>query len=121
MLIVDDDPVILMIHRLKVVKSGLDNEPLEFMNGRPALDYLHEHQSNGSHFLVLLDINMPVMNGWEFLDAIGDSEFKSKVNVAIVTSSVNHEDKEKAAQYSEVFSYLIKPLSEDDLKALKEE
>ena len=117
-LIVDDDPVILMIHRLKVMKSGLDKEPMEFLNGKPALDYLMEHQTNGQKFLVLLDINMPVMNGWEFLEALEQNQLCNKVDVAIVTSSVNHEDKKRAENFNKVFSYLIKPLGEDDLQKL---
>lgn len=117
-LIVDDDPVILMIHRLKVKKSGLDAEPMEFLNGKPALDYLLEHRSQGHNFLVLLDINMPEMNGWEFLEALKENQICTKVDVAIVTSSVNHEDKAKAQNYERVFSYLTKPLKASDLESL---
>ena len=117
-LIVDDDPVILMIHRLKVMKCGLDMDPLEFLNGKPALDYLMKHHTNGQKFLVLLDINMPVMNGWDFLEALEEHKLCDKVDVAIVTSSVNHEDKNRAENYNKVFSYLIKPLDEVDLKTL---
>lgn len=117
-LIVDDDPVILMIHRLKVKKSGLDTEPMEFLNGKPALDYLLKHRSGGQKFLILLDINMPVMNGWKFLDALKVNQLCKKVDVAIVTSSVNHEDKAKAQNYDIVFSYLTKPLKESDLESL---
>lgn len=117
-LIVDDDPVILMIHRLKVVKAGLDKEPIEFLNGKLALDYLINHHPNGKNYLVLLDINMPVMNGWEFLNALEKNRLSDQVDVAIVTSSVNHEDKIRAEGYHQVFSYLIKPLVEEDLQKL---
>lgn len=117
-LIVDDDPIILMIHRLKVVKCGLDQKPHEFLNGKPALEFLLKHKTNGQKFLVLLDINMPEMNGWEFLDALEENQLCDRVDVAIVTSSVNYEDKSKAGNYNKVFSYLTKPLKESDLESL---
>lgn len=117
-LIVDDDPVILMIHRLKVVKCGLDHEPEEFLNGKQALEFLLNQRANGQKYLVLLDINMPEMNGWEFLDAVEKNKLCEKIDVAIVTSSVNHEDKRKAENYNKVFSYLTKPLNESDLESL---
>ena len=118
-LIVDDDHVILMIHKLKIMKTGVDLTPLEFLNGRTALDYIIEHNEPENSFIVLLDINMPVMNGWEFLDSIQKMALKCQVKVAIVTSSVDQADQEKAKMYSQVFSYITKPVNEAEMAIFK--
>ena len=119
-LIVDDDHVILMIHKLKIMKTGVDLTPLEFLNGRTALDYIIEHNEPDNSFIVLLDINMPVMTGWEFLDSIQKMNLKCQFKVAIVTSSVDQADQEKAKKYSQVFSYITKPVNEAEMSMLKD-
>lgn len=119
-LIVDDDPVILMIHRLKIMRLGFDPSPLEFLNGQTALEYIKDHNKEKNLFIVFLDINMPVLNGWEFLDSIQKMDLKCQMKVAIVTSSVDHADKEKAKMYSEVFSYITKPVHDDELSIIKD-
>lgn len=117
-LIVDDDHVILMIHRLKIMKSGVDLSALEFLNGQTALEYIKAHNTENNLFIVLLDINMPVMNGWEFLDSIQKMDLKCKMKVAMVTSSVDHADQEKAKNYREVCCYITKPVNEKEISIL---
>lgn len=118
-LIVDDDHVILMIHKLKIMKTGVDLTPLQFLNGQTALDHIIEYNEVENSFIVLLDINMPVMNGWEFLDSIQKMALKCQVKVAIVTSSVDQADQEKAKMYSQVFSYITKPVNEAEMAIFK--
>tara|TARA_R100001143_G_scaffold63588_2_gene72798 strand:+ start:53013 stop:53396 length:384 start_codon:yes stop_codon:yes gene_type:complete len=118
-LIVDDDHVILMIHKLKVMKTGVDSNPQEFLNGREALDYIIENNNSEYFYIVLLDINMPVMSGWDFLDSIQKLNLKCKIKVAIVTSSVDQADQEKAKMYEEVFSYITKPVNDAEMAFIK--
>jgi len=119
-LIVDDDHVILMIHKLKVMKTGVDSSPLEFMNGLTALDYIKDHNIEENLFIVLLDINMPVMSGWEFLDSLQNLTLNCQIKVAIVTSSVDQADQEKAKKYNEVFSYITKPVNDAEMSIFKD-
>lgn len=119
-LIVDDDHVILMIHKLKVIKTGVDLAPLDFLNGRAALDYIMEHNKAGNSFIVLLDINMPSMSGWDFLDSIQKLALNCQIKVALVTSSVDQADLDKARKYNEVFSYITKPVDDAELSILKD-
>jgi CheY-like chemotaxis protein len=63
----------------------------------------------GIHFVVL-DINMPVMDGWGLLDII-EADFDKKIEIIMVTSSVDQGDKDKAASYSKIIDFLEKPFS----------
>ena len=60
------------------------------------LDYILANKDKDKVFLILLDINMPVMNGWEFLDQLNTIVIKPLVKVVIVTSSIDSADKDKA-------------------------
>ncbi len=118
-LIVDDDEIFVMIQRLLFVECGLNDSTLVFSNGREALDFLEASAGEDRFFLVLLDINMPVMDGWEFLEAISDTFPIERVRVVLVSSSVNVRDKLKANQYRHVISYLEKPINLETLITLK--
>lgn len=118
-LIVDDDEIVIFLHEVVVVKSGLSPAPLSFKDGKAALDYLQEQYQEGVHYLVLLDINMPIMNGWEFLEALQIEPCSSCVSVVMVTSSINGLDREKARQYKQVVDFVEKPLHLEACERIK--
>lgn len=118
-LIVDDDSIIIFIHKKLVSKSGFPVAPESYLNGREVLDKLIASADDSTHSLILLDINMPVMSGWEFLDAIQDQPFAKHMKVAMVTSSVDASDKLKAITYPQVIGFLEKPITVDMLNDLK--
>jgi CheY-like chemotaxis protein len=121
--IVDDDGVVVFLHKTSLKKSGLSINPLTFSNGKEALDYLLKHQDDEDEYLILLDINMPIMNGWKFLDEINLKSFANRVYVVMVTSSIYKNDRDKAMSYKNVIDFLVKPLnveSSDHVKSLPE-
>ncbi len=118
-LIVDDDKAVRFFHRVMVSHSGLSKDPLSFSNGEEAFTYLNEHSNNTDIYLILLDINMPEMNGWELMDALEDKNYSSQVHIVMVTSSVDRADREKAKLYSMVMDVVEKPISEEDCKRIK--
>ncbi len=118
-LIVDDDKVITLLHKVMVAKSKICLNPLLFSEGKEVLNYLVREYKEDEHYLVLLDINMPVLNGWEFLDAIQTEEFGKELFVVIVTSSVDSSDKVKAKNYPQVIGFLEKPLRMDSCNYIK--
>lgn len=109
-LIVEDDPLISYLHKAILQKNGIVQDPLTFMNGEEAWKFLLNDDAN-NFYLILLDLNMPVLNGWEFLERLEDNEhIACRTKIAIVTSSINPADKKKAEQYASVEYYLPKPL-----------
>lgn len=111
LLIVEDDKVFTWMQSKMVKKSTLHQGPLTFSNGKEAIEYLDLHASNLPSLLVLLDINMPVLNGWQFLDELQKKPYASHVKVVMLTSSVELTDKEKSGTYPQVIGYYEKPLS----------
>ncbi len=108
-LLVDDDKIALLISERFLLKSGMSADIQKFLNGEEALEHLLHH-NNAKRCLVFLDINMPVMNGWEFLDRINDNDQLRSVNVVILTSSVDVADIQRSSQYSQVMKYIEKPV-----------
>lgn len=112
-LLVDDDVMIIYLNKMMVEVSGLSSDSVCFYNGKEAFDYLDAHYKAGDSYLILLDINMPVMNGWEFLDSIQTKPFAGSLAVVMVTSSVDKADRERAYQYKQVIDYVEKPLDQE--------
>lgn len=120
-LVVDDDPIYTLLAS-QVVKNVLPNSKVEVAsNGQSAIDRLLSTE-NDLPDLILLDINMPIKNGWEFLDDFRAKKTKwTKVpKIVIVSSSVSSVDKQKAEQYAEVNEYITKPLQEDRFREVEE-
>ena len=115
-IIIDDDPVSVFLHRVVVEKSELTTGPLGFSNGRDALDHLDVRDHRDKPCLLLLDINMPLMNGWELLEQINLRSYAEHVFVMIISSSVDVNDRKKAKTFKQVVGHLEKPI---DVKALR--
>ena len=120
-LIVDDDDVFLFLHDLLVKDSGLSQDPGCFLTAKSALEYLDANHQTEERYLVLLDINMPGMSGWQFLDYLEKTTYKSRVSVVLVTSSIEDAAHQKAKTYSTVKDYIEKPLSMEICSQLRQD
>jgi CheY-like chemotaxis protein len=116
--IVDDDPVICLIHRKLLSVSGYDPDTKVFNDGLAAVNFLREHFDKETRYLIFLDLNMPVMDGWEFLNEIKDLYPPENVRVSIVSSSVFGDDHEKAKLFPHVTDFIEKPLSAAKLQQI---
>lgn len=122
-LLVDDDEINNFIS-IKLIKKALDNTSISScLNGKFAIDQLVELQNNDPATLpdfILLDINMPIMNGWEFLDEYKRLELDplGKTKIYIISSSVFSNDINKAKSYPLVKNFISKPLSVDKIKEM---
>lgn len=109
-LIVDDDAGVLFLHELMVRESGFSESISTFNRARKALEFLEKKRVEIEDCLIFLDINMPEMDGWKFLELLDHSNQFDRVYVVMVTSSVNRSDREKAQSFSRVIGYVEKPL-----------
>ena len=118
-LLVDDNHADNHFHRI-IIKGMNIAEHIEVaLNGMEAINFLNKENQTPPE-LIFLDINMPKMNGWEFLDAYKnlDAKQKSKVIIMMLTTSSNPLDVERAKQIEEVTGYEVKPLTEEMLNEI---
>ncbi|WP_029036797.1 response regulator [Salinimicrobium xinjiangense] len=116
-LILEDDLIIAKLQEY-LVEKVCRRSPLIFKNGKEAIDYLDTRTERERDILVLLDINMPIMNGWEFMEACEKRAYKFQIHVVIVTSSLFKEDCEKAKQFDGIIGYYTKPLKKEDMQEI---
>ncbi|MGF7075792.1 response regulator [Mucilaginibacter sp. R-33] len=124
-LLVDDDEINNFISIKLIKKALLNTEIMACLNGKYAIEQLSDIQRKDPNKLpdyILLDINMPIMNGWEFLD-----EYKrlnldplGKSKIYIISSSVFSNDINKARSYPLVKDFISKPLNVEKIKELFE-
>lgn len=113
-LVVDDDENDQFICEYTIRKFDPSIRLLKAFDGAEALDLLRGEQPDG----IILDINMPVMNGFEFLDRYAVEFEEHAPVVAMLTSSHLGRDRERAMQYSFVKSYFEKPLTAEHLAVM---
>ena len=115
MYVIEDDQITARITELHLHRHRAFGRVQTFDNGQPALDALLRASAQPAQFpdLILLDINMPVMDGWEFLDALAALPWQKPVRVCVLTSSIRPEDIAKANSYEDVKGYFSKPVGSD--------
>ena len=119
-LMVDDSDIVLFLHHEILAEAHLSHNPLSALNGEIALNIMLNEENPDSHYLILLDINMPVMNGWEMLDALNENADKlPPYTVIMITSSIDARDKAKSRNYKNVFGFYEKPLTAKDCFEIK--
>lgn len=111
-ILIDDDPIINLVHKKIIKNADLEAEITDFISGKKALEFFKQ-KANEQVDVVLLDINMPEMNGFEFLEELIKNKNIdcAKWNIFILTSSLNIKDKEQAEKYPILKGYLEKPLN----------
>ncbi len=121
-ILVDDDDTNNILCSLTIRKAFGDVAIQSFTNPVVALQHIGEHcgKSDAPHSILFLDLNMPEMTGWEFLDAF--SEFgeavRTAISIYIMSSSLDIRDREKAASISHVSKYFAKPITVPVLQRL---
>lgn len=123
--IIDDDKIYQKIINKLIQKSGVFSTHSTFMNGKEAIITLSKTLENNEELIpdiILLDINMPIMDGWEFMEEM--KIIKSKINkqiiIYIVSSSILIEDRNKSKTFTDISGYIPKPISVEDLISIVE-
>jgi response regulator RpfG family c-di-GMP phosphodiesterase len=117
---VDDDGLILDLHRYVLGHSNIKLPIEEFSDGDLAFNAVINSDIDNDDFLIFLDINMPNMNAWQFLDLLQEKVPTANIFVVIVTSSTSVADVNKALGYERVFEYVEKPLKSNQVNEVIE-
>lgn len=127
LLLVEDDPITQMLERIILSNAGFCSETVSLDNGQIAIDWLEQAVHNidekaETPELVFLDLNMPMMDGWEFLKLFEEkyAEKFTNTKVIILSSTVNPLDWEKSKEHELVIGFEKKPLSMEALERLKQ-
>jgi CheY-like chemotaxis protein len=117
--IVDDDKIFQLITHKTLNTIDTVGRVWQFYNGEEALIYLGENAGDPSLLpdIILLDINMPVVDGWTFLKDYPEIQPKlsKPISIHMVSSSIDPKDIERAKSIELVHEYIIKPISKDKI------
>ncbi len=123
--IIDDDHIFIYGVKRLIQETSFCEDLLVYQNGLDALDELRNRVDEGLKLpaIIFLDLNMPMMTGWEFLDEYLKIEKDDPANtmVYIISSSVDPKDLLKINQYPIVKNYILKPITSDDLENILSE
>ncbi|PBJ14489.1 response regulator [Flavobacterium sp. ACN6] len=125
-LCIDDDPITLMLCKKVISKSSFSHEVITAQNGEEALLHFNtlkytNDKNTKKPELIFLDLNMPIMGGWEFLDHFTSPDYSdfNSAPVIVLSSTIDPEDLAKAKQYPIIIDFLSKPITQPMLEYLK--
>ncbi|MFD0793499.1 response regulator [Mucilaginibacter litoreus] len=117
--VVDDDEIYTFSVKRIIAKADIAEKTIFFHNGQVALDFLIANMQHTQDLpdLILLDLNMPVLDGWQFLDEFAAimPGFSKRITVYIVSSSIDQADYERAKAIELVTGFIVKPLTVNHL------
>ena len=115
--IIDDEETSQFMTKVAIRRVSSASRIIHFFNGKEALQFLGAQSTNESELpdIILLDLNMPLMDGWTFLDEFELIRpiLKKNIKIFILTSSIDQNDIDKAKDYFKVVSFFSKPLSKE--------
>ena len=118
-MLVDDDDIFVYLTKKTIDKTELINLMNVVNNGFDAINFFKENAGNPEALpeIILLDLSMPVMDGWQFLEeyTLLAPQLNKKIVIYIITSSISPDDIEKARRIAAVSDYMIKPVTKEKL------
>lgn len=120
-MLVDDDYNTNFYNKIIIGRLNICENIEIFQNGKSALDFLTTTNKNNNFpqpKIIFLDINMPIMTGWEFIEQYNKLQKKQQgeILITMLTSSINKEDEEKALKNNVISEFISKPLIEEGIK-----
>lgn len=116
--IIDDDEIIIYLTDRLLKNSDFCERVLTFTDAQTALEHLKSSIDSNTDIpeAILFDLNMPNMNGWEFIDEF--KKFKTKIPTFVFTSSIDPKDKERSLSHKEIKGFITKPLTKIKLEKI---
>ncbi|SHJ56540.1 response regulator [Aquimarina spongiae] len=124
-LLIDDNRCDNFVHRKIIERFQFAKYVYDCRDGQEALDFLNQYKNPDSTVvnpeIIFLDINMPVMNGWEFLEEYNQlkPDLQQQHIIVMLSTSANPTDKFKAKNHPFVLDFMSKPLSKEKLEKIK--
>lgn len=120
--VIDDDEIYIYLIKKSLAALEIDYSINAYANGMDAIKGITSliDQQQPIPEIIFLDINMPIMDGWEFLKAFREIQEKlpNQIPIYIISSSIAAEDKEKAKHFPEIVGYLSKPVELETLVSI---
>jgi two-component system chemotaxis response regulator CheY len=120
--IIDDDKIFQLTASKTILASQVTNRILQFENGEDALQFLKSNLSNPSVLpdYIFLDINMPFVDGWMFLEDYAKltASLSKPATIYMVSSSIDPRDIARAKSNGHIADYVVKPVTSDKFAAL---
>ncbi|MFD2553056.1 response regulator [Sphingobacterium tabacisoli] len=116
--IVDDDKIFHFLMSIMLKETQISSSPLCLQEGGQFLQWWHTQKSISENVLIFLDLNMPLVDGWQVLDELRNENAKN-IFVVIITSSIDPKDKKRAERYPMVIDFIVKPIQLHDLLKIK--
>lgn len=117
--IIDDDSIFVFVLKKLLEKHQDFGTVVDFKDGHQALELLLAKDSE-LPCVILLDLNMPLLDGWQFLERLEKTQLNSQLNVFVMSSSIDVTDIEKSKQYSVVKDFISKPINHEKLDRIIE-
>lgn len=111
--IIDDDEIIIYLTDKLIRKGNFCERVQTFTGAEDALETLKQAIASGEDIpeVILFDLNMPNMNGWEFIEEFKKLKFEKEIPTFVFTSSIDPSDKQRSYQYPEIRDFITKPLT----------
>ncbi|SEI37395.1 Response regulator receiver domain-containing protein [Dyadobacter koreensis] len=123
--VIDDDLIYSIAIKHIINRSEISTDTQFFKNGQPALEYFKQNLTNIASLpdVILLDLNMPILDGWQFLDKYEPlvNQISKTIPVYIVSSSVDEEEYKKAKTFQTVKDFIVKPITVERLQQIAQE
>ncbi len=122
--IIDDDDIYINLIKRIIETKKLCENLIVFKNGKQSLDYFEALLQNLDYDkipdIILIDLNMPIMDGWEFIEQFTKikNRFNKAITLYVVSSSINPVDIDRAKSLNSIKDYLVKPVKIDQLETI---
>lgn len=113
--LVDDDPIFVFALSKMLKRLELFSEITVFENGKAALDAIEQEPTHLPD-VIFLDLNMPIMDGWQFLERIEESHVIDDLEILVLSSTVDPSDIERLGKHSKIKTFMPKPITLDKLR-----
>jgi two-component system, NarL family, nitrate/nitrite response regulator NarL len=120
-ILIDDSDIDLFIQRRFLEVYNFSDQLLQYKSAEEALDWLKKLDDEPAPDIIFLDLNMPEVDGFEFLKDFNDlpAHITDKSKIVVLTSSNSMKDRDQAFEHKNVIQFITKPLKQTDIEELR--